>query len=99
MPKLSPALNTLLLTQAHAHGWRKDRIKHRKFLLESLLKLANNKGELQLSAREIAQVADLSPRSVQSALKDLESIGMLQHFPPLKDPQFQLPNRYLLKHF
>jgi Fic family protein len=98
MPKLSPALNTHLLAQAHAHHWRKDRIKHRKFLLESLLKLANDKGELQLSAREIAQLTDLSPRSIQSALQDLEAIGMLQHFPPLKDPQFQLPNRYLLKH-
>jgi Fic family protein len=97
MPKLSPDLNTLLLTQAHAHQWRKDRIKHRKFLFQSLLKLANNKGELQLSAREIAQYTDLSPRSVQSALKDLEAIGLLQHFPPMKDPQFQLPNRYLLK--
>jgi Fic family protein len=97
MPKLSPSLNTLLLTQAH--GWRKDRIKHRKFLFQSLLKLANNAGELQLSARQIAQYTDLSPRSVQSALKDLESIGLLQHFPPLKDPQFQLPNRYVLKQF
>jgi Fic family protein len=97
MPKLSPTLNTLLLTQAHAHGWRKDRIKHRKFLLESLIKFANNAGELQMSAREIAQVTDLSPRSIQAALKDLETIGLLQHFPPLKDPQFQLPNRYLLK--
>jgi Fic family protein len=99
MPKLSSALNTHFLTQAHTHKWRKDRIKHRKFLLESLLKLANNKGELQLSAREIAQLTDLSPRSVQSALQDLEAIGLLQHFPPLKDPQFQLPNRYILKHF
>jgi Fic family protein len=99
MPKLSPALNTHLLTQAHTQKWRKDRIKHRKFLLESLLKLANNNGELQISAREIAQLTDLSPRSVQSALQDLEAIGLLQHFPPLKDPQFQLPNRYLLKLF
>jgi hypothetical protein len=39
MPKLSSALNTLLLTQAHAHHWRKDRIKHRKFLFQSLLTL------------------------------------------------------------
>jgi hypothetical protein len=23
---------------------------------------------------------------------------MLRHFPPLKHPQLQLPNRYLLKH-
>jgi Fic family protein len=99
MPKLSPTLNTHLLTQAHTQKWRKDRIKHRKFLLEALLKLANHKGELQMSAREIAQVTDLSPRSIQSALKDLEAIGLLQHFPPLKDPQYQLPNRYLLKQF
>ncbi len=97
MPKLSPALSTFFLTQAHAHHWRKDRIKHRQFLFQSLLKLANDSGELQLSAREIAQLTDLSPRSVQSALQDLEAIGLLRHFSPLKDPQFQIPNRHLLK--
>jgi Fic family protein len=95
---ITPSLN-YLLAGAYALHWRKDRIKHRKFLLESLLKLANNSGELQLSAREIAQLTALSPRSVQSALQDLEAIGMLQHFPPFKDPQYQLPNRYLLKQF
>jgi predicted transcriptional regulator len=52
-----------------------------------------------MSARQITQLTDLSPRSVQSVLKDLETIGLLQHFPPMKDPQSQLPNRYLLKHF
>ena len=97
MPKLSSRLNTYYLAAAHAQGWRRDRIKHRKFLFEWLLKLAKGSHILEMSAREIAQYTDLSQRSVQAGLVDLEVIGMLQHFPPLKDPQYQLPNRYVLQ--
>lgn len=66
MPKLPTCLSTHYLAAAYAQGWRKDRVKSRKFLLESLLKLAQGAQSFEMSAREIAQYAPPYPRLVQA---------------------------------